>query len=79
MFTIRVEWQRGGETEYSMHQCATFQKQTHAADGRVVLAMDQDTDQPRDLILEPDHVVYIMNAEGRTIDTIRQQPRKTTS
>lgn len=75
MFTLRVEWVRGGETEYSMHECGTYQKQRQAADGRVVITMDQDGAEPHDLILEADQVVYVMNASGKTVDTIRQRAR----
>lgn len=75
-FTLRVEWERGGETEYTMYECMTYQKQRQAADGRIVITLDQDTDTPRELLLDEGHTVYVMNAQGQTCDTIRNQPQR---
>lgn len=73
MFTLRVEWQRGGETEYSMHQCTEYQVQIEAKGGRTIVAMDGNTPAPRELILESGQVVFVMNEQGKTVDTIRQK------
>ncbi len=78
MFTLRVEWTRCGQTEYSVHECNTYQRQQRAADGRTVITMDQDTSEPRELLLEGDQVVYVMNQQGNTIDTIRTKRRPPT-
>lgn len=76
MFTLRVEWKRAGEVEYSMHECSEYSVQKQAADGRTVVAMDQGTPEPRDLLLEAGQVVYVMNASGKTVDTIGKKKRR---
>lgn len=73
MFTLRVEWQRRGQTEYSMHQCSEYQVQIEAASGHTIVAMDGNTPAPRELILESGQIVYVMNEAGKTVDTIRQK------
>lgn len=69
MFTLRIEWKRAGETEHSMHECNEYSVQQVA--GRTTITMDQGTDKPRELVVDGASVLYAMNEQGRTVDTIR--------
>jgi hypothetical protein len=69
MFVLRIEWKRAGEPEHSMHECSEYTVQRQQ--GRTVITMDPNADAPRELVLDGAQVVYAMNEQGRTVDTIR--------
>ena len=73
MFTLRIEWDRAGEKEHSLKECSDYTVQQQG--GRTVITMDPDTDAPRELILDGGQVVYAMNEQGRTVDTIGKPER----
>lgn len=71
MFTLRLEWQRRGESEHSMHECREYQVQREA--GRTIVTLDPNGSDPRELIVDSAAVIYVMNSSGQTVDTIRIQ------
>lgn len=83
MFTLRLEWIRSGEKEHSMHQAEDYQVQRagandeHGIGARTVITLNPDSDTPKELVLDGHQVVYVMNEAGQTVDTIRNQRRRT--
>lgn len=82
MFTLRLEWSRNGTREHSMHQARKYLVQ-HSGEqddrgfgSRTMITLDPGTDDQEELILDGSQVVYVMNEQGQTVDTIRNQPRR---
>lgn len=82
MFTLRVEWVRGGSKEHSMHGAHSYQVQhVDANDERgmgcrtVITLFDPDKD-PEELVLDGHHICFVMNEQGQTVDTIRNQKQQ---
>lgn len=74
MLTLKLVWTRKGKQEHSIHECHEYLVQIRQS-GRKVLTLDQNTDNPHELILDG-QTVYAMNEEGRTIDVIRPEKGK---
>lgn len=69
MLTLRLEWERGGKLEHSMHECTEYMVQTQA--GRTVITLNQGGAEPTELVLDGSQTVYAMNEHGKTIDKIK--------
>lgn len=82
MFTLRVQWVRSGATEHSMHQAESYQVQRVDANddrgmgARTVIALFNPDKDPSELVLDGHQVCYVMNEQGQTIDTIRNQKQQ---
>lgn len=82
MFTLRLEWVRAGEKEHSMHQAMDYQVQRQGANddrgmgARTVIALNPGSEDPVELVLDGHQVCYVMNEQGQTVDTIRNQKPK---
>lgn len=63
-----------GVDEHSLHECDEYQVQTRG--GRTVITLNQGGDQPRELILDGNMIVYAMNRDGKTVDVIKPDKGK---
>lgn len=83
MFTLRLEWSRNGTREHSMHQARKYLVQhageadEHGIGMRTIITLNPDTEDVEELILDGAQVVYVMNEQGQTVDTIRNPRRRT--
>lgn len=82
MFTLRLEWSRNGKREHSMHQAEEYlvqhagENDEHGLGARTVITLNPDADEPKELTLDGSQVVYVMNEQGQTVDTIRNPRRR---
>ena len=68
MFTIRIE--RGPERE--VRECDRYS--TRQVEGkRIITLMDANGMQTEQITLLPDASAFVMNAQGKTVDTYRPQ------
>lgn len=82
MFTFQVQWVRNGREEHSGHQADSYQVQHVDANDergmgcRTVITLFNPDKDPEELVLDGHHVCYIMNEQGQTVDTIRNQKKQ---
>lgn len=71
MLTIRINWHSPGYPSYHVYTCTDYAV-SYLQNGNAQVLIDGG----REVLLTPGNEMYVMNAEGKTIDVVRlKDPR----